>query len=468
MEKNLKLKIYLHLEILLRELDSRLLLAVLAASRGHDVILGDMSSLEAGASRGTLTGGVLLTKSLTPSGKKIARHDIFRNQSISITSIDEESGLADYIDYAAFTNRRYSAKTLKQASAAFGWGYQDSDALRASFPEHADIVFTTGSPRVDLWRPQFMAYWEKTPNTPVEPFLLVSSNFRLNGNIPLHENVSMRRKAGYFSRDDKAYLQFLGYHAEQWKLIAEFVEAIEHLSRNTSGFDVVLRPHPTESVETWRVLLDGLPNVHVIREGGITSWVNHAFAVMHNGCTTAFEATIAGTPVIAYTPFPQEYEKKAPNDLSTRISNPEELLGKVNKIFQSRQAPTRASKGPSSLPQALVEKIYIDDEELAAEKIIRVWESLELVREDKKTDWRRFRFTLLRKKIISLAKMLFRKLVRRANEQSYSSQKFPGFDMREVEAKVGRLAVILGISDAIQVTRFSNTVIAVRKKSSRG
>lgn len=463
------MKIYLHIEVLLRELDNRLLLAVLAASRGHDVILGDISSLTAGASRGTLTGGVFLTKSLTPGEKKIARHGIFRNQSISITSIDEESGLADYLDYAAFTNQRYSAKSLEQASAAFGWGSEDSDALQASFPEHADKVFTTGSPRVDLWRPRFTDYWEKTPSTPVRPFLLVSSNFGgVTGAIPFHETVRKKRRGGYFSRDDKAYSRFLGHRAEQLKLIAAFVEAIEHLSRNTSDFDVVFRPHPTENVETWKVLLDGLPNVHVIREGAITSWVNHSFAVIHNGCTTAFEATIAGTPVIAYTPFPQEYELKAPNDLSTRISNPEKLVEEANKIFQTRQAPASATKNASSLPQALVEKIYIDDEELAAEKIIRVWESLEIVGKDKKTDWSRFRFTLLRKKIFSLPKMLFRKLGLRADDQSHSSQKFPGFDMREVEAKIGRLVVILGISDPIQVTRFSKTVIRVRKKSSSG
>lgn len=248
------------------------------------------------------------------------------------------------------------------------------------------------------------------------------------------------------------------------RLIVAFVEAIRHLSANSSGFDIVLRPHPVEDVETWKVLLDGLPNVHVVREGAMTSWVNHTFGVMHNGCTTAFEATITGRPVIAYTPFAQEYELKAPNDLSRRISNLDELLDEVTRFFRSHQVSTVSIEGPRSLPQGLIEKIHIDDE-LAAEKIIRVWESLEIEDEGKKTDWRRFRRVLMRKKVRSFPAMLFHTLGGRSSQRSYSSQKFPGFDLSEIEAKVERLAALLDVHDTIQVKRLSKTVIMVKKVS---
>ena len=456
--------IYLHIEILLRELDSRLLLAVLAASRGHKVFLADISSLQLAAKKGSLPPGVLLTKSLTPSEKKLIRHSVFQSQSIAITSIDEESGLAHYNNYIMFTKQRYSTESLQQASAAFGWGPGDSDALRALFPEHAGKVFMTGSPRVDLWRPRFRDYWGKPSGLPSKPYLLVSSNFAsANGIERFHEIVRRRLRGGYFARDDDEFERYLGFVAEQWRLIAAFVEAIRHLSANSSGFDIVLRPHPGEDMETWKVLLHGLPNVHVVREGGMTSWVNHAFGVMHNGCTTAFEATIAGTPVIAYTPFPQEYELKAPNDLSKRISTPDELLDEVGRIFRSHPVSMGAVKDAPSLPRALREKIYIDEEELAAEKIICVWESFEIEDTEKQTNWRRFRLILLKKKIWSLPKMLFRKLVRRAEEQSYSSQKFPGFELAEARTKVVRLELLLGIHANIKVSQFSNKVLLIER-----
>ena len=30
-------------------------------------------------------------------------------------------------------------------------------------------------------------------------------------------------------------------------------------------FDIVVRPHPAENIEPWKVFLDGVPNVHIIR-----------------------------------------------------------------------------------------------------------------------------------------------------------------------------------------------------------
>ena len=38
-------------------------------------------------------------------------------------------------------------------------------------------------------------------------------------------------------------------------------------------------------------IFNGIPNVHVIRDGPIDSWVKNAFAILHNGCTTALEAS---------------------------------------------------------------------------------------------------------------------------------------------------------------------------------
>ena len=61
------MNIYIHLENVIRELDGKLLLGVLAASRGHEVIISDLESIDKGIKRGFLVPGVFHTKSLTPS-----------------------------------------------------------------------------------------------------------------------------------------------------------------------------------------------------------------------------------------------------------------------------------------------------------------------------------------------------------------------------------------------------------------
>ena len=82
--------------------------------------------------------------------------------------------------------------------------------------------------------------------------------------------------------------------SQQFKTILAFIEAIKYLANNNKGYDIILRPHQNEDLDSWKIFLKGIPNVHVNREGSITGWINNSFAVMHNGCTTAFEATISG------------------------------------------------------------------------------------------------------------------------------------------------------------------------------
>ena len=93
--------------------------------------------------------------------------------------------------------------------------------------------------------------------------------------------------------------------SQQFKTILAFIEAIKYLADNNKGYDIILRPHQNEDLESWKIFLEGIPNVHVYREGSITGWINNSFAVMHNGCTSALEATISKKPLLTYIPHKQ-------------------------------------------------------------------------------------------------------------------------------------------------------------------
>ena len=68
------MNIYLHVEISLRELDSKLLLGVIAASRGHHVLISDISEIERGLRRGILNPGIFHTKSIIKIVLKYKEH----------------------------------------------------------------------------------------------------------------------------------------------------------------------------------------------------------------------------------------------------------------------------------------------------------------------------------------------------------------------------------------------------------
>ena len=74
-----------------------------------------------------------------------------------ITSIDEEAGIGrNGYDKAAIS--RYSDLTIKQSSAVFAWGNEDTDTLKKIYFKHSNKIHKTGSPRVDLWKSFFSDY----------------------------------------------------------------------------------------------------------------------------------------------------------------------------------------------------------------------------------------------------------------------------------------------------------------------
>ena len=165
------MNIYIHVEVSLRELDSKLLLATLAAARGHQVIVSDLHGIILGLQKGILPPGIFHTKSVTPGTTKIARHQLIIDNGSLITSIDEESSLK--MTHDQFAVDRYSEHSIGQASAIFGWGSNDTETLKKIYPKYYSKIHMTGSPRVDLWNSTFSNYWGAPRELPNKPFLLV-------------------------------------------------------------------------------------------------------------------------------------------------------------------------------------------------------------------------------------------------------------------------------------------------------
>ena len=65
-----------------------------------------------------------------------------------VTSIDEEVGLIKE-GYNQFVNDRYSEETIKDASAIFGYGIEDTETLKNIHSKYSSKMYKTGSPRVD-------------------------------------------------------------------------------------------------------------------------------------------------------------------------------------------------------------------------------------------------------------------------------------------------------------------------------
>ena len=91
------MNVYILTEITKRELDSNLLLSILAAEENGEVLISNMSNLEYLNKKKLLKSGILHTKSLVHDKRKQDFHLSLVKNNILITSLDEENGLVKKI-----------------------------------------------------------------------------------------------------------------------------------------------------------------------------------------------------------------------------------------------------------------------------------------------------------------------------------------------------------------------------------
>ncbi len=441
------MNIYLPVEIKSRELEGKLLLGLAAAERGHMVILGEKSHTRGLAAKGILPPGILHNKSLTPSAKALKLLDNLKNQNHIITCQDEEGGLIDE-SYEPFARLRFSEKSIQKTDRVFGWGNHDTEALKELFAGSEKKFAATGSPRVDFWRKDMQAYYDLGPVSEkaksLKPFILISSNFSsfLNQNR-FFDVLARLRQANYFDRNPEWEQYQYDNFAYQAQLIFEFIKLIRRLSSELDGMNILVRPHPVESVEGWKKALGSYPNVNVIREGAIGNWLKECKLLVHNGCTTAIEAAAFGIPRIAFRPIPDPIEREIPNSISFQAFSVDEVFGFMDTILENSESCDEG-KVDEVKNKILTERFANIEGALAADRMIDEWEKFESHFDNSQASAdelieRKNTYYAEKKSMSKNLKQMVARLIRKGNDDQNksnkvkldNSHKFPSFTDEE-------------------------------------
>lgn len=376
------MNVYVQIEIKVRELEGRMLLALAAAERGHHVLVGDLRRyLENGVA--AFPPGVFHDKSLEPTTRKLRLHRRLVERGFVVTSQDEEHWLAlPTFDVPA--RKRFSDETLANVARSFAWGDHEAEALRTRYPQHAGRIVVTGSPRVDLWRPDA----DHRPSPAGLPaalsgrdVVLFSSNFSAVLDVnPFWVRVADKRQL-YDGTEDPYEFDRYDFTADKHRVLGAFVRAIRRLAQRRPDVTVVVRPHPIEALGAWDDLIGSFPNVLVTREGNLIDWVRRSRVVVQNGCTSGYEAAVAGIPVVSFHPF-GIFADHPVNALGRRASDQDELVVAIDAVLATPRAPDAIGptrSGTHRLPpggeELLARRIAAREGRLAADRITDEFES---------------------------------------------------------------------------------------------
>jgi hypothetical protein len=229
------------------------------------------------------------------------------------------------------------------------------------------------------------------------------------------------------------------------------------LDKAFPDYNIVVRPHPTESQETYRNIAAQCDRVKVTNEGNVVPWLLAARALVHNGCTTGVEAYVMGIPAITYrASINEKYDfgfYRLPNLISHACFNPAELEETLRKILNGELGPAEGD----DRKQLIEHHLAAQDGPLACERMVDV---LEKIVKDRREPTRAGAGAC----ISGWSEWVVRTLIKRFkdsrpgshNRPEFQRHRYPEVPLSQMKQRVSRFQQLLGSSNQLQVERFLN------------
>ena len=437
------MNIYILTEITKRELDSNILLALVAAQNGCSVLISNMDSIEFLVKKKLIKKGIFHTKGILHDQRKQNLHLNLVKSGINITSLDEENGLVKK-KLDNFCATRFSLETLKVASKIFCWGNHDYNHLKKTYKEMAGKFCKTGTPRIDLWKKFFIPYWLHNSEKKSGKVILISLNFGLVNGFESSEKIIKKLEyTGYFKRSKFFKKEILEIYEQNKKDFIHFKDLINYLSDNFKDITFIVRPHPREKVSTWKKILNKNDNIIVNNENNFNAVLSRSDLLIQNGCTTAFQAAIYNIPIISYiVKNSLKSHGIPPNDLGLKISSMKKVKQNIEEYFLNKKNLRINTK------KILSEKLFLFEKELSSYKIFKEWEKINPSNNKQRNSWKMIRLQLFFHDLRNIFK---------------KDNKFEEINIDKITQKVNKLKKILKFKEKFHIIKISNKSFLIQK-----
>lgn len=443
----MKKTIFIPMEIKARELDSRLLVGLELAQRGHRVFLGEKNRINQITKE--RRGGIYFAKS--GSTIDLSFFKTLKSFGHKITVLDEEAII--HQNETAHIKSRLNRESIDMVDTFFSWGPYDQEVATKTFPDLASRFLITGNPRIDLLRKELRDYFDQSAsrlNAEHGGFILIPSSFAMcNHHTEPGARIEWRRKMGMIETEkDVAFYQAYVDHFE--RIFRAFLEDLPKLAKAFPDELFIVRPHPSENRAAWEKAFVGMDNIKVIAEGPIVPWLCATKLVIHNGCTTAIESFLLDKPVIAYRPHTSDtYDLDVPNSISMEALDYKGLIDCLQKVLSGELPKGFREQGREVLGRYLASL----EGDFAYKKIASRIEQIDVDINQEPT----------LKQWIRRARRVFIETIKREARTSYSMQKFDSFTNSEINERVAAYSCLLNSAPLFKTTNYSKNIFLLER-----
>ena len=328
------------IETTARELDQKLLMAVKSCKPGRKIYVGDQQFIRMLSF--FLRGGVFYGKHLfgKPYFSDTKYYERLKRRNFKLVHLNEEGAVVPGDDkvFGQLLKQAERPSVLSEDDFLITWG-EWQKRFNKSYENPVASIIATGHPRFDLYSPKYQSYFGDEVNALNKKYgnyILVNTAFSYSNNGEGGVGFIFKPTLSY----DAKTIEHREYRFKRWhnqmQSVAGIVYLVNKLSIKYPDTNIIIRPHPSEDLEYYKKIFDGIANVLIIYEGAVTPWILGSKVLIHNGCTTAIEATLAGKPVINYSPnFDQDFDIYLATICGKTFNNVESVISEVDKSYLS-------------------------------------------------------------------------------------------------------------------------------------
>lgn len=282
--------ILVFVEHLNRELDTALLLKILLSRRGYSVKLASVY-YDLWESVAVLRPDLVVVPWAYSEVRKYCRFSPQPGKGIRILNLHHEQlGVEGYME------SHMAPKGEAEKVFHLAWGERFERILR-SRGVPPELIFRTGSPRLDFLRPDMRHFSPGRENLsvrygldPGKRWVLVVGNFSI---VSVSERF-VREKVRQGRKEYPAAVE-----RARW-LYGRTLDWMQRLAEESPDIEVIYRPHPAERLTPQLVERVGrVPRLKLIAEGPIGDWILQAGTVFVWSSTSSVDALAADRPVFA-------------------------------------------------------------------------------------------------------------------------------------------------------------------------
>jgi len=250
------------------------------------------------------------------------------------TSLDEESAIFTKSSKRTYSRHLIPKNIIKYVTKIFVWGKMDYEKVLIQNNQlvNKNKLAICGNPRFDLSKPIFRNFYLKKNNVK-DKYILINCAFGALNNYVNNEidykvwSLKIPNFPSY-EKNEKNVLEY------EKKLFPLFIDSIKKLATIHPTEIFLLRPHPVENENIYRKIFGNYKNVIISKNLSPQCASSNAKFLIHNGCTTAIEASFGEIKSICYLPhYDEDHIQELTDEVSEKIYDQLALINKVKSYL---------------------------------------------------------------------------------------------------------------------------------------